>query len=339
MFHPTAKLIPTSLLLVACYALLSLALLAPAAQAAGLRLIDVPADTAGPALTGAVWTPCASSITSMTFGFMTVLATPDCPTSGEHLPLVVISHGYGGWFLGHHDVAEALANAGFVVAAINHPVDSGRSSDRSHADELSAWTSRPADITRLIDYMLASWPDKARIDPARIGFFGFSRGGFTGLVLIGGNPDFQRLLASCPEYPGNRMCAQLHTGETSPISFAHDPRIRVAVLADPALGPLFLPDGLSDVTAPVQLWSSEQGGHGVSPADVAAVARTLPASPDEHVVPDAAHFAFLAPCSVIMAERAQELCTDAPGFDRVAFHAAMDQKVVAFFSTHLSAIP
>jgi hypothetical protein len=30
-----------------------------AAEAAGLRLINVSADAAGPALTGAVWSPCA----------------------------------------------------------------------------------------------------------------------------------------------------------------------------------------------------------------------------------------------------------------------------------------
>jgi predicted dienelactone hydrolase len=39
------------------------------------------------------------------------------------LPLVIVSHGRGGWFGLHHNVEEALADAGFVVAAINHPGD------------------------------------------------------------------------------------------------------------------------------------------------------------------------------------------------------------------------
>ena len=39
------------------------------------------------------------------------------------LPLVVFSHGTAGWFGGHHDTAAALADAGFVVAAINHSGD------------------------------------------------------------------------------------------------------------------------------------------------------------------------------------------------------------------------
>jgi len=44
-------------------------------------------------------------------------------TSGKNLPLIVISHGHGGSFLGRHDLAEVLADSGFVVAAINHPGD------------------------------------------------------------------------------------------------------------------------------------------------------------------------------------------------------------------------
>jgi len=51
--------------------------------------------------------------------------------TGAKLPLVVSSHGRGGWFGLHHDTAEALADAGFVVAAINHPGDNGNDSSQS----------------------------------------------------------------------------------------------------------------------------------------------------------------------------------------------------------------
>jgi predicted dienelactone hydrolase len=68
----------------------------------------------------------------------------DCPITGAKLPLVVSSHGTAGWFGGHHDTAAALADAGFVVAAINHSGDNGN--DRSKSDDLSVLGSRPADI-------------------------------------------------------------------------------------------------------------------------------------------------------------------------------------------------
>jgi hypothetical protein len=34
---------------------------------------------------------------------------------------------------------------------------------------LSVWASRPADMVRLLDYMLNDWKDRAAIDLARIG--------------------------------------------------------------------------------------------------------------------------------------------------------------------------
>ena len=49
--------------------------------------------------------------------------------------------------------------SGFVVAAINHPGDNGK--DTSRSDELSSWVSRPADMIRLIDFVLNDWKDRA----------------------------------------------------------------------------------------------------------------------------------------------------------------------------------
>ena len=39
-------------------------------------------------------------------------------------PLVIISHGHAGSRFGHHDLAEQLARAGYVVAAVEHAGDS-----------------------------------------------------------------------------------------------------------------------------------------------------------------------------------------------------------------------
>src|SRR5204862_492150 len=70
-------------------------------------------------------------------GGMTFPGTKDCPITGDKLPLVVISHGRGGNFIGHHDTAETLADAGFIVAAINHPGNTHF--DQSRSDNLSVW--------------------------------------------------------------------------------------------------------------------------------------------------------------------------------------------------------
>ena len=113
----------------------------------------------------------------MKIGAYVLTVTEDCPIAGWKLPLVAISHGRGGDFLGHHDTAEALADTGFVAVAINHP--GGTARDMSRTDDPSIFLERPADIKQTIDFMLGAWSDSARIDPSRIGFFGFSRGGYT----------------------------------------------------------------------------------------------------------------------------------------------------------------
>jgi predicted dienelactone hydrolase len=300
-------------------------------HAAGLRVIDVPADTDGPALHGAMWYPCSEAPSEVKLGYATLPGVRDCAVNGDNLPLVIISHGRGGDFIGHHDTAEALADAGFVVAAISHPGDTV--TDMSRSDDLSALVERPADIKRLIDFMLAASPLAPKIDPQRIGFFGFSRGGYTGLVLVGANPDWASTTSLCRK-TSSHMCEQILNKAFPGRPLTHDPRIKAAVIADP-LAVMFTADSYSAVKVPVQLWESDRGGDGVSPESVAAVNSNLPEHHEYHKVPNAAHFAFLTLCSPTLATKRPELCTDAPSFDRAAFHKQFDADVVMFFQTQL----
>lgn len=310
---------------------ITLSWLGSPAQAAGIQLLE-----SDPALAGAIWYPCAAEPTYVALGSLSVGAdfdlkgAKDCPVTGAKLPLVIVSHGRGGTFVQQHDTVEALADAGFVVAAINHPGDTY--SDSSRRDTLSVWGSRPTDMVRLLDFVLHDWKDRAVIDPARIGFFGFSLGGATGLVLMGTRPDFARVASFCKETTG--ACAQLHNGETPPDPI-QDARIRTAVIVDPAPGVLTR-ENLAAVKVPFQFWRSQFGGPGVGDGSgTERVAEGLPGKPDIHVVP-AGHFAFLAPCSAELAAAIPRICTDVPaGFDRAAFHREFNAAVVQFFREQL----
>jgi predicted dienelactone hydrolase len=303
-------------------------LTATLAQAAGLRSIDIPADADGPAIHGVIWSPCAESPGEVRLDPFTLPGVKDCPLLGDKLPLVVVSHGRGGTPLGNHDTAETLADNGFIVAAINHPGDTAR--DLSRSGDLSVFIERPTDIKRLIDFMIGASPFAARIDQDKIGFFGFSRGGYTGLVLLGANPDWTGEASNYCQQRQSLFCQQI-LGRTYPSQpLTHDPRIKVAVLADPLA--IFLSgESLAPLKAPVQLWASERGGDGVLPQHVAAVHNGLQTTHDYHVVPNAGHFAFVAPCPPALVQARPEVCVDAPGFDRVAFHAQFDADVLTFF--------
>lgn len=62
------------------------------AQAAGLQLIEAPADADEPPMTGAVRYPCTATASQVKIGLVRLEATKDCPVAGSALPLIVISH-------------------------------------------------------------------------------------------------------------------------------------------------------------------------------------------------------------------------------------------------------
>jgi predicted dienelactone hydrolase len=303
-------------------------------QAAGIQFISVPADSEGPAIEGAVWSPCALPAQQVMLRGLVVPGVQDCPITGDKLSLVAISHGRTGWYGLHHDTASALADAGFIVAAINHPGDN--SFDASRVDNLSITIQRPTDIRRLIDFMLRAWPHAGKIDGTRIGFYGFSRGGYTGLVTAGAIPNFQRAATRCAEGTSTGVCELFASRETLPNAVPRDARIKALVVADPGFGFLFGPEGLRSVSVPVQLWASEHGGGGTSLENMIVTRDRLPA-PDFRVASNAGHFAFLAPCSPAQRNAFPRACVDDPSFDRLVFHQHFNGEVIAFLRKHLSA--
>ncbi len=308
----------------------ALCVLAPTAHAAGFRFIEIPTDAQGPTITGAMWYPCAQPAGQFEFGPYVLPVVKDCPLAGDKHPLVVVSHGRTSTFLSHHDTAEALADAGFIVASINHPGDTF--TDQSRNTELSVYVSRPADIKRLVDFMLSASPGASAIDSSRIGFFGFSRGGYTGLAVLGANADWANATAYCGASQA-RGCQQIRNKETPAGPITHDPRIKAAVVADP-LAIFFTAETLAPIKAPVQLWASELGGAGVFLRDVAPLDTKLAAPHEFHVVRNAGHFAFFL-CPPGLEQTDPDLCTDRAGFDRTAFHKQFNAAVVAFLRDKL----
>ncbi len=248
---------------------------------------------------------------------------------GEAAPLVVISHGNGGWYRGHEDLARALAEAGFLVASLTHPHDNFE--DQSGATRL---TDRPGHLRRLVDHMAGEWRGPVEVDAGRIGAFGFSAGGFTVTSAIGGRSDPQAILQHCREHPDFFACRLL---AIQPLEAARwrnteaDPRIRAAVIAAPAFGFAFSAESLGAVTIPVQLWQAAEDEILPRPHNVEPIRDRLGRAPDYRLVDRARHYDFLPPCAPRLAEIQPALCTSAEGFDRAAFHREMNREVVAFF--------
>jgi predicted dienelactone hydrolase len=312
----------------------ALLLAATPAFSAGFERVTVP-DPNGAALEVGIWYPSEAAASSQQLGTYTQSVAPGAPIAGRNLPLIVMSHGSGGSFEGHYDTAIALAEAGFVVAAVTHTGDNYRDgSGFTHIE------NRPRHIKVLVDYMLAAWPMHDLIDALRIGMFGFSAGGFTALVAVGGVPDMTKVAPYCAAHPDEWACQKAKEYSAHPPvppdAFVHDARIKAAVIAAPALGFSFSPEGLSKVTAPIQLWRGDSDELLPHPRHAQNVYDGLPAKPDYRVVPNAGHFAFLAPCTPMLRQYAPEMiCRDPAGFDRTAFHATFNASVVEFLKAKL----
>jgi predicted dienelactone hydrolase len=252
---------------------------------------------------------------------------------GKNFPLIVVSHGLFGDVFDHHDTAEFLADAGFAVVTLDHTLDSSSTIKDNSQDDIASFLVRTVDISRVLDFLLTPSQPVVSIDPQRIGFFGWSRGGYTGLVLAGAVPNFQfPLPLPCPERI--LMCRQIRDGNIPKHGPGYEPRIKAFVIADPVS---FFPDkaSLRKIMAPIQLWSSERGGMGVRPEDVALVAKHLPNDAEYHRPANSGHFSFLFPCSSEVAKADPFECADAPGFDRANFHRKFNTQVLEFLRKHL----
>jgi predicted dienelactone hydrolase len=190
---------------------------------------------------------------------------------------------------------------------------------------------------RVNDYLLRAWKDRAHVDSGKVGVFGFSAGGTAALVAAGGEPDFSRVEPWCRTHP-EFVCKLMRPGlrAPSPAEWTHDRRIGAAVVVSPGFGFAFEPAGLSGVRAPVQLWAGAADDAVPVATNTEVVRKNLPFSPDFHLVPDAGHVAFLAPCGLTKPLLPPQVCSDPKGFDRAAFHKAFNRSVVAFFDRNLS---
>ncbi len=316
---------------------LTLALLLAAGLAGGARAavgfqVAVVADPDGGPFELAIWYPTDTPGSPQRLGPYVQQVAPDAPLRGTGLPLVLISHGSGGSLSNHHDTAAALAEAGFVVAALNHVGDS--TDDPSLAGTARGLILRPRQYHLALDWLLGAWAERGKVDARRIGGFGFSAGGFTVLVAAGGVPDLRRIALHCVVQPGDPSCRLGRPGDRlpqGPIPWAHDGRLRALVLAAPALGYVFVPQGLASLDMPVQLWRGRLDEVLMHPWHGEQVRFALPNPPMHAELPGAGHYAFLAPCPPAMLAAVPEICIDPPGFDRAGFHREFNAVVVRFF--------
>ena len=335
-------LLPRKIPLVLCGLLLTTA--QAFASQAGWRQINIPGTTADAApIVAVLYYPTQAPARPMVMGAFNVNVAIQAAPEAKVKGLIVLSHGTGGTEIGHSSLAEALAQQGYLVAALRHPGDNWQDTSLRRTSLERYVTERPRQASRVIDALLADPEWKVRIASdakgPRVGAVGHSAGGYTVLALAGGRPDPSRYGAHCnaesaddpifcntgggrPPVASDRPAAQS-------IPVLADARVRAVVALAP-MGVLFSATSLAQIRIPVAVYEAQQDRFLVPRFHAEWVAANLPGV-EMHRVPNAWHFAFMDTPTMSIPSEDGDIQANPPGFDRAAFLGQLQRELPAFF--------
>jgi predicted dienelactone hydrolase len=272
-------------------------------------------------------------------------------------PLVLLSHGTGGSAEQLAWLGTALARAGYIVAAVNHP---GNNSHEDYTVEgFTLWWERATDVSQVLDGMLADKEFGPRIDKTRIGAAGFSLGGYTALELAGAQTDINEYFNLCTPNAEDRpdmdttVChieetrnmgtpieMLRKTRKTSAESIARsnksfeDDRIAAVFAIAPAVGFTLDEDSLHNLNLPVELVVGKLDRI-ANARDNADYIHAMVHGSRETALPGVNHYTFLDTCTTAGKEQLKTYCADAPSTDRNAVHAQVASMALKFFDREL----
>lgn len=238
----------------------------------------------------------------------------DAPLAdGGPRPVLLLSHGFGGsarimgWF------GIAMARAGYVVIAVDHPGNNAVDGMTLAAAVL------PWDRAEDLRSALAAIEDDAafgpHLDKTRVGVAGFSAGGFTALVAAGARPDPDHFVAFCAANPSDGVCLpqmemqmtqadvaktlavpeiaaeRAHAGEGHAL-----PEVRAAFVMAPALVQMLAADSLAEMRLPVFVMLGDADKVAPPATNGLVAAKAIPGAALEQA-PGVGHYDFLANCT------------------------------------------
>lgn len=306
----------------------------------GFRQLELNDAVTGETYPVAVWFPTSAPAGSTTIDPFVLVATRNAEPGEGKFGLVLISHGSGGSELNHRDLASALAERGYIVAAPRHPRDNFK--DHSGRGALEVWVGRPKQISQVIDRILVDQQLGPHINVSQIGAVGHSSGGYTVLALAGAPPTMQALVQHCREVPEDAgFCA--YGGESGReaarrggrIPEVADPRVRAVVAMAPH-GALFSDAALARIAVPTRLYGAQLDALTPVRFHAARIAKAMRGAVSYVELPHAGHYSFIASFPESLRNQVGEAALDPPGLDRDAIHAALNTEIVGFFEQTLS---
>ncbi len=278
----------------------------------------------------------------------------DVVSNPKTFPLIVLSHGTGGAALQLSWLAEILASNGYLVVAVNHHGNTA-AEDAYLPQGFMLWWERALDISSVIDQLLSDSKFGPRIDSSRIGAAGFSLGGYTVMSIAGARTDLAQWKEFCADKPKNPICTLPPEADFSIAELAllikndskvknsmersnesyRDKRVQAVYSIAPVQGPAFTKSSLARISIPVRIIVGTSDEQAIPEFNAELIASSIPNSELE-LLPNVAHYTFLARCSLKGKLFVRELCSDPEGIDREKIHNKVGADVLAFFERELN---
>lgn len=280
-----------------------------------------------------VWYPAAPTAREQPIGigppdallFTVGSAAADAAIAAGAWPTVLLSHGNGGsarmmgWF------GIAMARAGYLVIAVDHPGNNALE-PMTLAGSVLIW-ERAEDLKDALAAVQADPHLGPHVDGARLGVAGFSAGGFTALAAAGARVDIDHLLAFCRASPDDGVCLPQAEMPTATLQARIDaaatpalapylaqagddhgvPGVRAAFLMAPAIVQAFTPASLHAVPIPVSVVLGADDVIAPPATNGAVVAAQVPRAAMRRL-PAVGHYDFLAACTAAGKQRLGTLC-------------------------------
>ncbi|MSP55382.1 MAG: hypothetical protein EXR69_07255 [Myxococcales bacterium] len=295
-------------------------------------------------------------------------AYPDLPITGqacrdespaapppEGFPVVAFSHGSGGIRFQSIFYTEALAQHGYVVVAPDHPSNTLLDFDESAFGSVSM--RRPGDISAAVDELgrrsaggspsadgghdVGAVDLSGLADTSRYGMSGHSFGGWTTLLVAGGQIDLEGLRAFCEE-PANAevdydLCGIVDDleGMTDADFDPPDPRAVAAIPMAPAGWYSFAPGAVGEepnglgLVPPTLLFGGTRDESESVEAEIQPLFDRLPDAALA-VLQDAGHYSFSDIC--LIGDIQPECAEEADGYINLDdAHAIVNELAISWF--------
>ena len=256
-------------------------------------------------------------------------------------PIILLSHGDRGLSANLAWLAEALAGQGYLVAAVDHWLNTTFHNEPE--ETLRLW-NRPLDIGFVLTRLLADPTWGPRIDPRRIGVAGHSSGGYTALALGGAILEPQRLAAYCQSASRGPDCELASEADTAQVDFVQasksyrDERFRAVFAMAPAVGAGIQASSLARIATPVHIVTTRNDELLDPNRNAMHYARNTPGAVLT-IREQGGHFVYLSRCSLLSKVFTYfhefDVCGTRSPVDRGLAHREIAELAVEFFDQKL----